>query len=90
MVTLTVQIPDSLNSRLDHELAAGRFKDRSALVQSLLETAIRVQWKEDAERKIDEALDEIERGDVAPWTTGDSARLGREYLQTKRTREAKS
>lgn len=48
------------------------------------------QWKEDADQKIDEALAEIERGEVAAWKSGDAARLGREYLQEKRAREAKS
>jgi Arc/MetJ-type ribon-helix-helix transcriptional regulator len=90
MATLTVEIPDTLKDRLDREVASGRFKDSSALVQVLLEAAMRMQWKEDAEQKIDQALDEVERGETAPWKKGDSARMGREYLQEKRAREAKS
>ena len=83
MATLTVEIPDALKDRLDREVASGRFKDSSALVQELLETAMRTKWKEDAERKIDEALDEVERGEIVPWKKGDGARMGREYLQEK-------
>ena len=77
MATLTVEIPDALKERLDREVASGRFKDSNTLVQLLLETAIRGQWKEEAEQKIDEALDEIDRGDVAPLQKGDCARMGR-------------
>jgi len=35
-------------------------------------------------QKVDEALDEVERGDVTPWKKGDCARMGREYLREKR------
>jgi Arc/MetJ-type ribon-helix-helix transcriptional regulator len=90
MATLTVEIPDALKERLDQEIAAGRFKDSSTLVQMLLEDVMRDEWKADAELKIEEALDEVARGDVAPWKKGDFAAMGREYLRQKRLREAKS
>ena len=90
MATLTVEITDSLNERLDRELAAGRAKDRNELVQLLLEAAFHAQWKDDVEDKIDEALDDVERGDVVVHKKGDCARMGREYLKEKRSREAKS
>ena len=48
------------------------------------------QWKEDAEQKIDEALDEHERGEFTPWQKGDCEKRGREYLQEKHAREAKT
>ena len=89
MATLTVEIPDALKERLDREVASGRFKDRNTLVQMLLEAGIRSQWKDDAEHKIDEALDEVERGEVVPYQKGDCAKMGREYLHEKRTRKAK-
>ena len=90
MATLTAEITDELQERLDREFATGRFKDRNDLVQILLETAIRAQWKMDVEDKIDEALDEIERGNVVVHKKGDCGRLGREYLKEKRATEAKS
>lgn len=90
MATLTAEITDDLQNRLDRELATGRFKDRNDLVQILLETAIRAQWKKEVEDKIDEALDEIERGDFVVHKKGDCGRMGREYLKEKRAREAKS
>jgi Arc/MetJ-type ribon-helix-helix transcriptional regulator len=89
MATLTIEIPDALKERLDREVVSGRFKDSNALVQVLLETAMRMRWKEDAEHRIGEAVAEVERGEVTPWKKGDVARLGREYLQEKRAREAK-
>ena len=88
MATLTIEISDDLNERLDRQFASGRFKDRNALVQDLLEAAIRMQWKEDVEDKIDEALDEIERGDFVVHKKGDCGRMAREYLKEKRAREA--
>jgi predicted transcriptional regulator len=90
MATLTVEITDDLYERLDREFASGRFKDRNALVQDLLEAAIRMQWREEVENKIDEALDEIERGDFVVHKKGDCGRMGREYLREKRAREAKA
>ena len=75
---------------MDREIATGRFKDTSTLVQMALDHLMRTQWKEDVERKIDEALDEYERGDFTPWQKGDCAKMGREYLKEKRAREAKS
>jgi Arc/MetJ-type ribon-helix-helix transcriptional regulator len=90
MAILTVEISDSLKERLDREVASGRFKDRDALVQSLLEAGIRSQWRAEVDKKIDEALDDVERGDVVAWQQGDCAKLGREYLKEKHAREAKS
>jgi predicted transcriptional regulator len=90
MATMTVEITDDLKERLDREMASGRFKDANVLVQRLLEAGIRLKWKEEVEDKIDEALDEVERGDVVPWKTGDCVKMGREYLQEKRAREARS
>ncbi len=89
MATLTVEITESLNERLDREVAEGRAKDRSALVQMLLESAMNAQWKEEVEGKIDEALDEIERGDFVVHKKGDCGRMAREYLKQKRASEAK-
>ncbi|GEM_PF-4445421 len=89
MATMTVEITDDLKKRLDREVASGRFKDTNVLVQRLLEAAIRLQWQDDVENKIDEALDEVERGEVVPWNKGDCSRMGREYLQEKQAREAK-
>lgn len=78
---MTIEITDDLKAHLDREVASGRFKDRNILVQMLLEAAIRMQWKEDVENKIDEALNEVERGEVVPWKKGDCASMGRKYLQ---------
>lgn len=90
MATVTIEITDASKEFMEREIASGRFKDASALVQLALEQLMRTQWKDDCERKIDEALDEYERGDVTPWQKGDCAKMGREYLKEKRAREAKS
>ncbi len=84
MNTLTIAIPDESRAFIDREIAAGHFKDSDSLVQAALKELMRVQWKERIERKIDESLDEIERGEVTPWHPGDFGRMGREYLAEKR------
>jgi predicted transcriptional regulator len=83
MATLTVEIPDSLYDRLDREVAAGRAKDRDALVQILLESAMNAEWKREVESKIDEAITEIEQGDFVTHNQGDCGRMARDYLKQK-------
>ncbi|MSU78365.1 MAG: hypothetical protein EXS16_09740 [Gemmataceae bacterium] len=90
MATLTVEITDDLNERLDREIAAGWFGNRNDLVQAALTEFMRAQWKANAERLIGEALDEVERGEVTPWQPGDCLKHGLEYLKEKRAREGKS
>jgi Arc/MetJ-type ribon-helix-helix transcriptional regulator len=90
MATVTIDISDTAKDFMDREIASGRFKDTNALMQTALDHLMRTQWKELADRKINEALDEYERGDFTPWQDGDCEKMGREYLQQKRAREAKA
>ena len=89
MATVTIEITDASKDFMERAVASGRFKDASTVVQSALDQLMRTNWKEDAEKKIGEALDEYERGDFTPWQKGDCVKVGREYLKEKRTREAK-
>jgi hypothetical protein len=41
------------------------------------------EQREKVEQKLEEAIDEIERGECTPWKRGDCARMGREYLEEK-------
>ena len=90
MTTLIVEITDDSKEFMEREIASGRFKDANALVQTALIQLMRTQWKEDAEKKIEEALDEYERGDFTPYQKGDCVKMGREYLKEKHARDAKS
>ena len=90
MATVTIDISDASKEFVDREIASGRFKDTNALMQTALDQLMRTQWKENVDRKIDEALDEYERGDFTPWQDGDFEKMGREYLKQKRAREAKA
>jgi Arc/MetJ-type ribon-helix-helix transcriptional regulator len=90
MATVTIEISNASKEFVDQQVAAGRVKDTSALVQLALDQLMRSKWKEDAERKIGEALDEYERGEFTPWQKGDCEKRGREYLHEKRARESKS
>jgi Arc/MetJ-type ribon-helix-helix transcriptional regulator len=41
------------------------------------------EQRERLEKKLEEALDDLDRGNVTRWTRGDCARIGREYLEAK-------
>ena len=86
MATLTVQISDALMERLDREVASGRYKDSSVLVQQLLESAIRMCWKDEAEQKVEERL---MKSSAAKWRHGNLATMGALAESTsKRNRRA--
>ena len=53
------------------------------------EHLIRIQWKRDAEKKLEKAVDEYERGEFTPWQKGDCEKRGREYLKAKKVQEAR-
>ncbi|HUE16803.1 MAG TPA: hypothetical protein VMR25_21685 [Planctomycetaceae bacterium] len=42
------------------------------------------EQRERFEQRLDEALDEFERGEVIPWKKGDCLMMGIEYLKEKR------
>ena len=90
MTTVTIEISDSSKEFMDREIAAGRFKDSGAVVQTALEQLMRSQWKEDCDKKLEESIEEYERGDFAPYKTGDFGHMGREYLNEKRAQEKKA
>lgn len=76
MPTLTVEINDATKELVDREVAAGRFKDASALVEMLV---TRFLWqrdrndaggfskdeKERIDQMLDEAMDSYERGEYS-------------------------
>ena len=90
MATVTIEISDFAKEFVDREVASGHFKDASAAFQSALDQLMRTKWKDDADLKIDQALDEHDRGEITPWKFGDCERKGREYLMERRAREARS
>jgi len=89
MATMTFEISDVSKAFMDREIASGRFKDPNSLVQTALEQLMRTQRKENAELELVEAIEEYDRGEFTPWQKGDCEKVGRQYLQEKRAREAK-
>lgn len=75
METLTVQITDDMKKYVDRQIAAGAFKDSSAVVRSLFSVALLQQEREEIDRKLLEAIDEIDRGECTPWHPGDAGKL---------------
>jgi len=90
MATITVEITEVSKDFMEREIASGRFKDANALMQAALEQLMRTQWKEDAEKRLGEALDEYERGEFTSWQRGECVKMGREYLKEIHAREKRS
>lgn len=90
MATLNIELSTATQQLLDREIASGRFPDPSALIEAAVENLLIHRWPDDVGRKIDEALDDVERGDVLPWKPGECAEWGKEYLASKRTLKTKT
>jgi Arc/MetJ-type ribon-helix-helix transcriptional regulator len=76
MAKVTIDISDTAKEFMDREIASGRFKDTNALMQVALDHLMRTKWKENADLKINEALDEYQRGEFTPWQDGDCEKWG--------------
>jgi Arc/MetJ-type ribon-helix-helix transcriptional regulator len=90
MATLSIELPDSMLEFVDREIRAGRFKDRSTLVQRLIGAAMQgapVLAPDQIKRfepLILEALDEEERGEVSEWTPGDARKMLDEIMERRK------
>ena len=80
MAKISIEVPDSINEFIEREVALGRYESASKLIESVLN---RAKWRADVEDKLEEALDECERGDCATWTKGDFGKLGEQTLQQR-------
>ena len=90
MASLSIEIPDSMLEFVDQEVRAGRFKDRSTLVQRLIgaamngNQALTQEQKKRFEPLILAAIEEEERGDVLEWTPGDARKMLNEIIERRK------
>ena len=89
MASITVDIPDVMKEFLDRQVQTGRYKSNSTFVQILIAEAVRNQWREEADEKLRESLQEYERGEGVPWRKGDCEKMVREYLKQKESGKRK-
>ncbi len=81
MATLSIELPDSMLEFVDQEIQAGRFKDRSTLVQMLIGEAMRsmpLLKPEQVKRfaaLVQEAEEQVERGECKDWNAAESRKL---------------
>jgi Arc/MetJ-type ribon-helix-helix transcriptional regulator len=88
MNTLTIEITDDMKEFVDRRVAAGDFKDTSAVVQALFNVAILAERRTELDQKLLDAEGEIARGECAPWQPGDAHKLLQE-LRHQRGLDAK-
>jgi Arc/MetJ-type ribon-helix-helix transcriptional regulator len=81
MTSITVDIPDVMKEFLEQQVRAGRYKNNSTFVQMLIAEAARNQWRQEADEKLRESLQEYERGQGVLWQNGDCEKMVREYLK---------
>lgn len=75
MPTLTVEISDTVKQFVDCKIQAGVFKDTSAVVHALFDVAIRAEQRSAIDKQLLDALEEVERGECAPWQPEEDRKL---------------
>ncbi len=84
MATLTIEITDDMKKYVDRQIAKGGFKDGSAVMHADLQCRRFVAEKRaEIDQKLLEAIDEIERGECAPWQPGDASKLLQEIVRER-------
>jgi Arc/MetJ-type ribon-helix-helix transcriptional regulator len=83
MATLTIEITDDMKKYVDRQIAKGGFKDGSAVVHALFNVALVAEKRAEIDQKLLEAIDEIERGECAPWQPGDASKLLQEIVRER-------
>ena len=91
MNTLQVELPADMQSFVDRKVSQGEFPSASALVQQLLAKAMEIERRKEIERKLMEAMEEVEKGQGIPWNKDRFNELLREHEQeTAARKKAKS
>lgn len=83
MATMTIEITDSMKEYVDRKVASGGFNSSSDVMQRLLNLAMRAEVREQVEKDLLEAIDDIDRGDCAPWQPGEHRKLLQELLRQR-------
>jgi Arc/MetJ-type ribon-helix-helix transcriptional regulator len=83
MATMTIEITDAVKDYVDRKVAAGDFKSGNEAVQGLLDAAIRAECRARIEKELLVAMDEIDRGECAPWNPEEDRKLLQELIRER-------
>jgi Arc/MetJ-type ribon-helix-helix transcriptional regulator len=83
MATVTIELTDRMMKFVDGKVQSGSFKDANEAVQALLDVAIRVESRAEIDKKLLEALDQIERGECAPWNPAEDRKMLQEMIRER-------
>jgi Arc/MetJ-type ribon-helix-helix transcriptional regulator len=86
MIELNIEITAAMKEYADRKIATGAFKTTTEVVHSLFNVAMLAERKAEIDRKLLEALDQIERGEFSPWEPGEGQRILDDVI--RRHREA--
>jgi len=82
MATINIELPEKLSAFVDHRVKTGQFKDAGAYMQLLIaedmaSAAVNLSEAELERRDqlLLEAVDQIDRGEFAPWEPGEGKRI---------------
>ena len=81
MSTLNITLPEPLTAFIDAQVAAGKYRDASEYIQSLICKAHEAQEHRAMEAKILAGIESLERGEGREMTAEDWQRLRQEYGQ---------
>jgi Arc/MetJ-type ribon-helix-helix transcriptional regulator len=81
---MTIELTDDMKKYIDRQIASGGFKDNGAVVHALFEVALLAERRDEVDRLLVEAIDEIDRGEVAPWQAGDAQKLLQELAHQRK------
>lgn len=81
MVTLNISLPEPLGAFVEAQVGAGKYRDPSEYVQTLIRQAYQAQERSAIEAKLLAGLDALERGEGRDMTAQDWQRLRAEYQE---------
>jgi putative addiction module CopG family antidote len=83
MATVTIELTDRMKSFVERKVQSGNFKDTNEVVQALLDVAIRFETRAEINKKLLASIEQIERGECAPWDPAEDRKLLQEMIRQR-------
>jgi putative addiction module CopG family antidote len=83
MATVTIELTDRMKNFVDRKVQSGNFKDTNEVVQALLDVAIRFETRAEINKKLLASIEQIERGECAPWDPAEDRKLLQEMIRQR-------
>lgn len=81
MTKVTFELPETMKSQVDERVTEGEFPNTSAYLQTLIARDLQ---RAEIDRKLQEGLDDYERGDFSVWKKGDTQKLLDEIIARRK------